>query len=271
MSNELVKGDHYMSELSFHKEIANIFVKTGKLGKDYNPETVILLLMYAKEIGLTPAQAVVNGFNIIQGKIEMKPMMMNAMIRRAGHSIQIQKWEIDECILKGVRKDNGDSMTLKFSIEDAKRAGLTSKSNWTANPKNMLFARAMGNLGRMLFADVIGNTYAEGEIDEVKSKNRKDPLEDIDEILVDTVEVMDAKPVEKVEDRVLTLIDLNQALASLGEDHDILELGKFVTYMAETYNKDDQVIIRSAMMSQEQLQRFQGHLKTWQETLGKAE
>src|SRR5258705_12348524 len=120
MSNEVVKADYFLSELDYARKVGDMIVKSGKWSKDWNIDTVAVLVLYAKDLGIHPVKALMNGFDIIQGKISMKPILMSDMIRKAGHSIQIEKNSEVECILVGKRKDNGDEAMVIFSMEDAK-------------------------------------------------------------------------------------------------------------------------------------------------------
>ena len=87
MSNELVKQEQYMGEFEYAKKVGQMIVKSGKFAKDWNEDTVGILVLYAKDLGIHPVTALINGFDIIQGKISMKPILMANMIRRRGHSI----------------------------------------------------------------------------------------------------------------------------------------------------------------------------------------
>jgi hypothetical protein len=93
---------------------------------------------------------------------------MSAKIRQAGHSIQIEFGEDETngkyCKIVGKRKDNGDSLTIIYGMAHAQMAGLSAKDNWKKNPREMCYCRAMGRIGRMLFADILGGSYASGEI-----------------------------------------------------------------------------------------------------------
>lgn len=247
--NDLVTQE---SRLDYTLKVANIFMKSGKFAqKDYNVETVAMLVMYANELGVSPAQALINGFDIIQGKIQMKPALMSNMIRRAGHSLSILKWEADECIIKGKRSDNGDELTISFSMEDAKRAGWSEKAVYKQNPKNMLYARCMGNLGRMLFGDVIGNPYAEDEIFETEKEKPR--------LMTKPEQTVDVKAEEVQEPLILeaslrTIDDLHQACMDTAIKCDKSTLEAFVRYLRDTKNAKgkhkvtEQDIIQSAFL-----------------------
>ena len=129
---------------------------------------IFMVLLAARELGIPPMTALNGGIWNIQGKIEISARLMNSMIRKSGHSITIKHCDATKCILEGKRADNGDIMTVQFSEEDAKRAGLMGRTNWKSYAEDMLYARAMSRLARRLFPDVIGTAYVEGEIREAK-------------------------------------------------------------------------------------------------------
>ena len=136
---------------------------------------VMTIMLSARELGISPMAALNGGLNIIQGKVEISARMMNAMIRRAGHSVQTVGCNETECQIKGKRQDNGDEETISYTIEDAKKAGLVKVGGgWTKYLADMLYARALSRLARRLFPDVIGCAYVEGEIVEAKFESVKD-------------------------------------------------------------------------------------------------
>lgn len=158
----LVPSDHEMMVYSTMAEQA----VTSKMYRGIGEKSgVMMVMLAARELGIAPMQALNGGLNIISGKVEISARMMNAMIRRAGHSITIEESDDTKCILTGKRADNGDTATSVFTINDAKLAGLIKPGGgWTKFPKDMCFARALSRLARQLFSDVIGIGYVEGEI-----------------------------------------------------------------------------------------------------------
>lgn len=132
---------------------------------------VMMIMLAAREMGISPMAALNGGLNIINGKVEISARMMSALIRRAGHSLETKE-ETDESVtVRGKRSDNGNEQTVTFTIKDAQKAGLVKAGGgWTKFPKDMLFARALSRLARQLFSDVIGIGYVEGEIKEGKAE-----------------------------------------------------------------------------------------------------
>lgn len=132
---------------------------------------VMMIMLSARELGISPMQALNGGLNIINGKVEISARMMSALIRKSGHSIKVHTCTNTECVLIGKRADTGETQTSSFCIQEAQMAGLIKPGGgWTKWPKDMCFARALSRLSRQLFSDVIGIGYVEGEISATESK-----------------------------------------------------------------------------------------------------
>lgn len=163
------------------REFVDSLLKT-KHYQHLGPEGIFAIIQKAKATNVNPLDALNGGMYYVHGKVEMSAFMMNQLIRQSGHSIsKDHKSDDTACILHGKRVDTGDAWTEIFSINDAKRAGIYREgTGWTKYPKNMLFARALSNLARMLFPDVIMGCYVEGELGNQSSEfsQEKEPLID---------------------------------------------------------------------------------------------
>jgi hypothetical protein len=148
-----------------------------KLGGESGILTVMLM---ARELGLAPMQSIMGGMNVIQGKVELSPRLMNSMIRKAGHIIEILESNDQICKLKGVRHDTREEYPCVFSIEDARKASLIRPGGgWEKYPSDMLFARCLSRLARRLFADVISTAYIEGELEDADVISVTSPLSEL--------------------------------------------------------------------------------------------
>lgn len=144
------------------KTMASIAVRSGKY-VGYDESTILNIYFSAIGLGIEPTLALNSGFNIIKGKLNMGAPFMLALIRRAGHSVQCLEMTATKCIVKGTRKDNGDSMTYEMTLAEAEAAGNAGKTTWKSNPKQMLYWDCIRNLYRMLFSD-LGIAYDADEM-----------------------------------------------------------------------------------------------------------
>jgi hypothetical protein len=128
-----------------------------------HPEDIIAAGLMGHEVGwgvMTSLQLI----HVVEGKPEISAEGMVALVRRAGHSMTGEV-SPEAATVRGKRGDNGDEMDYSFTQSDAKRADLAGKTNWRRYPSSMLWARAVSQLCRMLFPDVLlGMSYVAGEI-----------------------------------------------------------------------------------------------------------
>jgi len=157
MTNELVPVDPFALAEKVSK--SNL-IPTAYRGKATD---AAICMMYGAEVGLPPMTAL-QRIIVINGKPTLDAQGMAALIRGAGHSLMGEVTD-KEATVTGKRGDNGDTMSFSFSMDDAKRAGLVKKGPWTDYPKSMLWARAVSQLARQLFPDVLmGMSYVPEEI-----------------------------------------------------------------------------------------------------------
>lgn len=162
------------SELQSYKIIAEVAANNQywrKLGGGGTNEsivaTILSVMLLARELGISPIQAISGGINNINGKFEISARLMNQLIRRHGHKIEIKLSNDQVCSIWSKRKDTGEEHTESYSIEEAVRSGLVrAGSPWQKVPTDMLFARCISRLARRMYADAIGGCYIEGELQE---------------------------------------------------------------------------------------------------------
>lgn len=113
----------------------------------------IVKILAGQELGFGPF-ASMTGVNIIQGKPTLGANLLAAAIKRTGkYNYRVVEMTDQVCDLAFFEagQEVGHS---RFTMDDAKKAGLTGKTNWTAYPRNMLFARALSNGQRWYAPDV---------------------------------------------------------------------------------------------------------------------
>jgi hypothetical protein len=140
---------------------------------------VMMIMLSAREFGIPAMQALNGGINIINGKVELSARMIGALIRRAGHEIDVKESTETRCTLIGKRRQGGSSLEVSYTLAEAQKSGLVKPGGgWTKNPLDMCFARAISRLSRQLFPDVIGIGYVQGEI---SNPSGTPEIEEIDE------------------------------------------------------------------------------------------
>lgn len=165
--NELEKQNP-MNEISQFMELSGVLATCPyyqKLGKG----GILAIILTAKEMGLPPMACLNGGMYTFSGAVSLSAQLMNMMIVNAGHMVDILKLDNKECTLKFTRKDrpkDKNSFTYSFTIDMAKDANLTGKTNWKTNPRDMLFNRCLSGGARKFMPDAIMNAYAIGELPE---------------------------------------------------------------------------------------------------------
>lgn len=188
---------------------ATPFVPKAMQGK---PEHVLACVLYGRELGLGPMQAL-NSIHVIEGRAAASPELMRALVASAGHRIDIVENTNERCVMKGVRADTEATATVQWTVEDAKLAGLTGKDNWRKYPRAMLAARCTSELCRLLFPDVIaGLSYTPEEIQSIADQPTVTPVVEatyespapVDEIIIEDASEVAAAPAESEVEVTLT-------------------------------------------------------------------
>jgi hypothetical protein len=208
MSNELVIAQpDYESLWKLSQRISNTpFVPTALRGKN---EAVLACVLYGAELGLGPMQSL-NSIHVIEGRTAMSPELMRAMVARHGHRIDVVENSATACEVKGIRSDTGSTATVRWTMEDAKLAGLAGKNNWKTYPRAMLLARATSELCRIVFPDVIaGLSYTPEEVSSIAG------VEYVEQIVEQPVTAIEAEIEEAVESEIID--------AEIVEDEEVVE------------------------------------------------
>jgi len=124
------------------------------------PQDVLVCVQWGYEMGLAPMQALQN-IAVINGKPSVYGDAMMALVQASPVCEDIEEYFENEgttnpvavCVAK---RKGRKPVVAKFSVEDAKRAGLWGKIGpWQAYPKRMMQMRARGFALRDAFPDVL--------------------------------------------------------------------------------------------------------------------
>jgi hypothetical protein len=127
-----------------------------------SPHAAAAIMLKGYELGL-PLTASFEFIHVIDGKPGLNPRGALAILQ--GHpetaSIKITSIADQKGIYQGhevtMKRKNGFEYTTRFTLEDAKKAGLVKpNSGWEKYPQNMCLWRAVGFCADVVFPDVIG-------------------------------------------------------------------------------------------------------------------
>ena len=144
--------------------VGEIFAKSGMFGCDRLEQGKVLAMICLAE-QKSPVE-ITRDYHIVDGKLSKKALAALADFRRKGGK---HKWikTGDEVPINedsreaiGEFQFEGNSITQRFSIADAKKAGLIKpRSAWEKSPSNMLRARVISNAVAMLAPEIYAGDY----------------------------------------------------------------------------------------------------------------
>jgi hypothetical protein len=143
-------------------KFSELLAKSQMVPRQYQgkPEDILVAVQWGCEVGLAPLQslqniAVINGKPSIYGDAAMALVLASPVCEGIEESIEGEGTPNPVAVCVARRRGRAP-VESRFSVEDAKRAGLWGKQGpWTAYPKRMLAMRARGFAIRDCFADVL--------------------------------------------------------------------------------------------------------------------
>jgi len=203
-------------------DFSNMLSKSTMVPKAYQnkPEDVLVAVQWGYELGLAPLQALQN-IATINGKPSVYGDAAMALVQNSPVCEDVKEYfegegtsnPIAVCVAK---RKNRTEVISKYSVEDAKRAGLWNKQGpWTQYPKRMLQMRARGFALRDAFPDVLKGLItveeaqdypddtAAPQAPQIKHAN---PLDAIPSVSVSEVVSLDIPAAECVENTTVEVV-----------------------------------------------------------------
>jgi len=143
-----------MRDWEVMRQQAEALVKSRLLPRAVDtPEKAIAIIQTGRELGIGPMQAL-RSIHVIEGKPTMSAELMAGLVlaRLPGSLLRVASTSNEECTVEAGRQ--GQQATLfRFSMADARAAGLVGKDNWKKYPAAMLRARCLAMASRAVFPD----------------------------------------------------------------------------------------------------------------------
>jgi hypothetical protein len=211
---------------------ADMLASSVLVPKDYvgKPGNCLVAIQWGMELGLQPMQAM-QSIAVINGRPSLWGDAMLGLVK----SHPAFEWIKEECdgnVATCTLKRRGEpEVTQVFSMEDAKRAGLTGKQGpWTQYPKRMLQMRARGFALRDAFPDALRGLISSEEASDMPAERDMGAAE-----VVETRQ--QTRQTAQQTQQALPPYPADQFAANLPQWHAAIEAGKVSA---------DQVIARSS-------------------------
>ena len=146
--------------------LAKVVVGSRMFSAYGTPEAAMLVIMAGREFGLG-AMAALRSFHIVEGKPTMSAQAM--MARCLEHPscklfrVVRSKCSNDLATVEVQRHGWNEPEVYTWGIEDAKRAGLASRPNWSKYPREMLINRCIAEAARFVWPEVMAGVYSPEE------------------------------------------------------------------------------------------------------------
>ena len=137
------------------------------------PDQAFALMMICQAEGLHPAIAA-RDYHIIQGRPSLKADAMLARFQAAGGKVEWGEYT-DTRVVGTFSHPKGGAVTIEWTIEMGRKAGLTKNPTWNQYPRQMLRSRCISEGIRTVFPGVVVGTYSEEEAEDKKYEDKSLP------------------------------------------------------------------------------------------------
>lgn len=143
------------------ERMAACIAQSGLFGVK-SPVQALALMLIAQAEGLHPATAA-RDYHVIQGRPALKADAMLARFQAAGGKVEWHAYD-DTAVSGTFSHPAGGKVSIEWTIEQAKRAGLTGKEVWKQYPRAMLRARVISEGIRTVYPGVLSGMYTPEEV-----------------------------------------------------------------------------------------------------------
>lgn len=167
--------------------MAQAIAKSGLFGMK-TPEQALALMLVAQAEGQHPA-TITQDYDIINGRAVRKTHSVLARFQAAGGRVEWHRLD-DEVADATFTHPQGGSLRMQWTIEQARKAGLTGKDNWKNYPRAMLRARCIAEGVRAVYPAALGGMMVSEEAQDLTPAEAKQ----IDQATGEIVRAQPARP-----------------------------------------------------------------------------
>ena len=254
-------------------QFSQMLAESSMVPKQYQgkPQDILVCVQWGYEMGLAPMQAlqniaVINGKPSVYGDAALALVQASPVCEGIDESIENEGTSnpVAVCI---ARRKGRNPVIARFSVEDAKRAGLWGKQGpWQAYPKRMLQMRARGFALRDAFPDVLKGLITAEEAQDYPDEAKPAPAKQVTANPLDAI--APAKPVaitqqlvEVIEPEVVDVEEVNSELQAAaaevvepvvverepGQDDEEVEVVAPIGYPLMVPGKDQPVSVHATL------------------------
>lgn len=141
--------------------MADVIVKSGLFPAFKNRESAAAMMLLCRAKGLDPMTAV-ERYHIVQGRPVMRADAMLGEFIRMGGKVEWHRRDDTEASATFSHAQGG-SVTVSWTIEQARKAKLTGKDIWNQYPRQMLHARCVSEGVRSVLPGATNGLYTPEE------------------------------------------------------------------------------------------------------------
>ncbi len=212
-------------------EFSKMLADSSMVPKAYQgkPQDIMVCVQWGYELGLAPMQALQN-IAVINGKPSVYGDAMAALVQASPVCEGIEETMEGEgtpnptavCV---ARRKGRNPVIAKFSVEDAKRAGLWNKQGpWTAYPKRMLQMRARGFALRDAFPDVLKGLISAEEASDYPEEAKPRQIKNVTPMPANPLDTIAPPALEQIE--VAQIVQEVQNIIAERPIEELMAIGK---------------------------------------------
>jgi hypothetical protein len=178
-------------------------ISASKLFGVKSPNEAIALMLIAQAEGMHPATAA-RDFHVIQGRPALKADAMLARFQQAGGKVE---WKVyTDAEVTGIfSHPQGGSLTVSWTLKQAREIGLAGKDNWNKYPRAMLRARCISEGIRSVYPGCVVGVYTPEEVEDFSNNTSRPAPQPVPPQPIETIVDISSSPQDGVPDQIFPL------------------------------------------------------------------